>query len=135
LPASSSTADALYGTDILADPDEGYAIDVAHGGTDFATISGPALVQQALNRRVNTVAGDNLVFPEDGLPFRVGGPNSLDNAVLGRVAVERAILSDPRVAKVEKLHVTVAEDRVEIPDVRVTLADASTLRARSARAV
>lgn len=126
----ASQQEDAYGYDILSDPTEGYAIDKEHGSTDFRLVGGNALMLQAVERRVQTPVGENLVWPADGLPFQPGSTNALENQVLGRLSIRQCLRRDPRVDSVGQMTVLVDGDQLQLLDIQVKLRDSSQLRKR-----
>lgn len=128
-----SQQEDAYGTDWLMDEAEGWAIDQMHGGTDFSWVTGVANVEQAIETRVQTERGANLVFPVFGLPFKVGGVNHLESRILAELAVRQALAGDPRIKKLHDLRVSLDGDQIVIEDSNVELELRSMLRSRGPR--
>lgn len=126
----SSQQEDLFGTDLRDDPDDGIAIDFARGATDFLTVSGIDLMEQAVRRRLQTEKGTNPIHPTDGLPFQPGSTNVLENQILARVAVRETLAMDKRIKKLAGLTATVNGDTLQIADVEVILSDQSSVRSR-----
>lgn len=99
------------------------AVDTAHGSHDLETVSGVAAVLQTLGVRLRTEQGDNLTFPDLGLPRMVG------QLELGRdeFAVRQQMVADLRVDSVLQTKISRDKD-VVTQEVTVLLRGSDTPR-------
>jgi phage baseplate assembly protein W len=102
----------IYGTDLLLDRDGKLVVDETTG--DFATVSGPANLAQAIRNRFATPEGSLTWHPKygNGLFRLLGKGINNSRRMLAQVYAERAMRSDPRVASAENIVVEVAGDRI-----------------------
>jgi phage baseplate assembly protein W len=119
VPAPARRANAvpdedIFGTDLRIERDGGLAVDEATG--DWATVSGPANLRQALESRLETPMGSLIWHPRYGNPaFRlIGQGNNARRSGLARALTERSVRADPRVAKVENMKATIDGDRLAV---------------------
>lgn len=100
---AGTSAPELFGVDLQMDDGDALVLD---GTTDFALVRGPANLNQALRRRLLARRGENLAFPQWGMPALVG-----EGAVGGTAAYVAAetraqMLRDNRIRTVTRVNVT-----------------------------
>jgi len=100
---AGTSAPELFGVDLQMDDDDALVLD---GTTDLALVRGPANLNQALRRRLLARRGENLAFPQWGMPALVG-----EGAVGGTAAYVAAetraqMLRDNRIRTVTRVNVT-----------------------------
>jgi hypothetical protein len=113
-----SQAEALLGVDFererLANGQFGWSIDVAGGSTDVFKARGVPNLEQAIDGRLRTTQGENILYPRFGLPRLVGNRAFGDDIVNERYLVRRQLLDDPRIERIVSLRFFTEEDRLEI---------------------
>lgn len=115
---SESDADALiYGTDLALDQElferEGFfeiKVDTAHGAMDAEVISGVPNVVQGLEIIVETERGSTVYLPDLGIKRTVGAKGTINQLVMTSLVFREAILSDPRIEKIESASVILDGD-------------------------
>jgi hypothetical protein len=112
--------DALLGTDFErhqnANGQFGWAIDTAGGSTDVRKIKGVANLSQGLDGRLRTNQGENILYPQVGMPRQVG-TRSLEDAtetINTRYLIRRQFLADARVERLVSLQFIPENDQVKI---------------------
>lgn len=119
--APSGVADPtdIYGTDLLLQG--GQLIDDGNG--DFATVTGPDNLKQALGGRIITDPGELLFHPAYGCKVnRLKGKKG--TATLNQLAaafVAQAVRADPRVAQAQDTTATLAGDTVSVASTAVAV--------------
>ena len=88
-----------YGRD-LAITDDG---DFAVSGGDLAVVSGPNNLRQALANRLATAADKRIRIGAYGIRATIGDPLAVDSYLLG--SIERTILEDPRIDRIEDIEI------------------------------
>lgn len=107
-PSGVSTTEDPLGTDLIMT--QGRLVASATG--DFQTVSGKANLTQALNNRLGTPLNDLLFHPEygNGAFDLIGQGNNPGDALLAQTFVDQSIRSDPRVASVSDVEVSITGD-------------------------
>ena len=122
-----SQQDELFGRDLQLDAEEGIAIDTRYGAEDFLLIAGVDNVVQAIGMLVDTVRGEDVLYPTRGRSQTVGTAQGLDSELLVRIDVQETVRQDLRVKSVQGVLTERTGDSIAA-DVRATLADDTTLR-------
>jgi ABC-type transporter Mla MlaB component len=107
----------LFGRDLALDQEllevEGlldFVEDVTHDATDAEYALGVDAVTTALAISMATVQGTTTFLPDVGVVSRVGSKGVLSNVLLASLSLREAVLSDPRVAEIEKMEVVLQGD-------------------------
>jgi hypothetical protein len=113
-----SQIEALLGVDFErhqnANGQFGWAIDTAGGSTDVRKVRGVANLEQALDGRLRTTEGENILYPQFGMPRLVGNRALGDDIVNTRYLIRRQFLADRRVERVVSLRFLTDNDALEI---------------------
>jgi len=102
----SSQIDSHLGTDFELVPIPGrknrwgWQIDFAHGAVDATKVRGVDCVSQGLAARLRTTRGENILFPNVGLPRLVGGTQLGDESIEARFRARQQMMADPRVSRI-----------------------------------
>jgi hypothetical protein len=75
-------------------------MDIAGGGKDVAYVEGIENLKQAMRTRLETILGENVLYPSLGLPRIVGTGAPVVDAEIIRVLVSQAISADNRIANI-----------------------------------
>ena len=114
----SSQIDAHLGRDFelrqLSNGKYGWAIDSASGGTDVYHVQGVPNLGQNVVVRLMTEQGQNILYPNLGLPRVIGVKNLGEVLVQKEYEARNQILADPRVSKLNELQFTLNEDVLEV---------------------
>ena len=86
-----------YGRDIKIGDDGDFAVS----GGDFATVSGPNNLSQALGNRLTTAVEKRIRIGTYGIRATIGDPQAIDSYLYG--SIERTFIEDPRVDKIEEI--------------------------------
>ena len=111
--------DILYGVDIALDPTLAQErifdikIDEMHGSVDVECIRGTKNVIQGVQILIGTERGTTDFIPELGIRRTVGVRATLDLMLIASVYLREAILSDPRIVRIESSKVTLVGDVLE----------------------
>ena len=111
--------DDIYGTDQRLDPDGRLAVDAATG--DWATVSGPKNLTQALRNRLRTPLGQ-LTWHRtygNGVFRLLGKKGSAARGQLAAVFIRRAVAADTRVDRAENARADVSGDHLRCSVVAV----------------
>ncbi len=107
----------LYGRDLAIDMDLyrqksifDFKLDVAHGSLDAEIVFGIANVEQAMFVLLETEQGTTTFLPDVGLVKRVGRKGTFSNALLASISLREALLSDPRIASIDKMEIFLEKD-------------------------
>lgn len=99
-----SQAVANLGTDFeLVQQSNGrwaWEIDTRHGSTDARKISGINNLGQAIQARLRTVRGENIMFPSIGMPRLIGMSPLVDQRTEAQLRVRQQIGADPRMDRI-----------------------------------
>jgi hypothetical protein len=87
-----------YGRDIFIGEDGDFAVSVSG---DFAAISGPDNLFQAINNRLTTAVEKRIRIGVYGIRATIGDPMAIDSYLLG--SIERTINEDPRIDRIEDI--------------------------------
>jgi hypothetical protein len=128
VPTGQSQLADVFGTDLQLDADEGLAIDELHGSTDVLLISGLDNMVQAISTQVDTIQGENLIYPSLGRPADVGSALTVPQMQLAALWCKSALRADPRIKAVSSSTLTRVGDTLTIA-LDVVLRDDSTVRA------
>jgi hypothetical protein len=112
IPGESLAEDAL-GTDMELAKDGtqwGWEVDHAHGSTDARKVRGIPNMVQAIGSRFRTTRGENIMFPQLGLPRMVGLPAPHDNTAEARLRARQQLLAEPRIDRLNRFKLTVEND-------------------------
>lgn len=116
--ASYLTAEELlYGSDWAID-EEHYRrtgrfellVDTLHGALDAQIVRGVKCVVQGMHILIETPRGDTIYMPTLGVFRTVGVRGTIANLLLASLRLREAVLSDPRVEKIEKSSVVIDGD-------------------------
>jgi hypothetical protein len=118
-PATGANqVEALLGVDFereqLPNGQVGWAIDVSGGSTDARKVRGVANLSQGLDGRLRTTEGENILYPQLGMPRFVGNRALGNDVVNSRYLIRRQFLADPRVERVVSLRFGADADTLEI---------------------
>jgi len=81
-------------------------LDATKGNRDIVYVEGVENLKQAMRTRLDTELGENILFPNLGLPRVVGmGEPTIDAEIL-KVLVSQAIRGDNRIANVGSIKVS-----------------------------
>lgn len=101
--SGESQAVANLGTDFeLVQQTNGkwaWAIDSTHGSTDARKISGINNLGQAIQARLRTVRGENIMFPSIGMPRLIGMSPLVDQRTEAQLRVRQQIVADSRIER------------------------------------
>lgn len=117
---ASAVADAdIYGTDMRLGPDGDLPVDEETG--DWAVVSGPKNLTQAIRNRIATDPGELQWHPTYGCGVRrlVGKGNGPPRGMLAAAIVSRAVQTDPRISKVVDMEADVSGDALRVSGVAV----------------
>ncbi|MGH8035821.1 MAG: LysM peptidoglycan-binding domain-containing protein, partial [Lysobacterales bacterium] len=93
----------------------GWRINTAGGSVDVLKVRGVDNLAQGLDGRLHTTQGENILYPQFGLPRGVGGRSlESEEEVSSRFQIRQQLLADARVEQVVSLRFTPIEDRLEI---------------------
>jgi hypothetical protein len=85
-----------YGRDISIGEDGDFEISMSE---DFAVVSGPDNLLQAINNRLTTAVEKRIRIGVYGIRATIGDPVAIDSYLLG--SIERTIKEDPRIERIE----------------------------------
>jgi hypothetical protein len=74
----------------------GWAIDEAHGSEDARLVSRMANYKQALESRMRTVQGEDVLNPSVGIPRLVGAKQMGDTGSEAILRIRQQVMADPR---------------------------------------
>jgi hypothetical protein len=100
---AGTSAPELFGVDLQMDDSDALVLD---GTTDFALVRGPANLNQALRRRLLARRGENLAFPQWGMPALVGEGAIGGTAAYVAAETRAQMLRDNRIRTVTRVTVT-----------------------------
>jgi len=100
-----------FGTDIKVDADGNLVLSESN---DFALISGPENVVQAVNLLVNTLVGSMIKQSTYGILNQAGRAASPMAARYTKLSLTSALLADPRISYVNNLQVSLVADAMTI---------------------
>lgn len=119
--ASTRTAvspdEALYGRDIALDPEVlrvenrfEWMIDEAHGSQSEATVSGLPNVVQGTQISIGIERGACAYIPDLGIRRSAGEKGTLQSVLLASLNLRAAMLSDPRIERIDSVRVVLDGD-------------------------
>jgi len=115
-PLGESQAEQHLGTDFLlikTGKDKwGWKTDTAHGATDVEKVSGFANLGQALETRMHTVQGENILYPRVGLPRLEGVMQMKDTRGETALRVHQQLTADPRIQQLISFNLKVVDDAI-----------------------
>ena len=118
VPFGQSQSEVHLGTDLelvkLTNGQHGWAEDVAHGATDARQVYGLNNLAQAINSRLITEQGQNILYPRVGLPRLIGVRQLSDTRSEANLRIRQQLLADPRIEKVIKYVFTLNQDALEV---------------------
>ncbi len=117
--ASAVAEDDIYGTDMLLDADGELSVDPETG--DWAVISGPANLAQALRNRLTTKLRELIWHPTygNGVFRLIGRGGNAPRNQLAAAHVSRAARRDPRVANLRNVRAEIEGDQLRVSAVAV----------------
>jgi len=90
----------------------GWAIDTAHGSVDGQIVGGVDNLGQAIETRLRTTRGENILYPGVGLPRLIGSSPRSDTRGEVALRVRQQILADPRVESLVAYSLRIVADQV-----------------------
>ena len=114
----ASQIDDLLGVDFerirIGKNSFGWEIDPASGGTDVRKVRGIANLGQGLEGRLRTIQGENILYPNFGIPRLIGGRNDGADVVNAKYNARQQVLADLRVESVGTLQFVQDKDSLSI---------------------
>lgn len=92
----------------------GWVVDADHGSVDCQKLSGIDNLGQGLQSRLRTVRGEDILFPDLGLPRLVGQSQFLDPLAEARFRTRQQILADPRIERLISFEFSVVQDELNL---------------------
>lgn len=111
--------EALYGVDFALDRTilarDGVfdlSVETMRGGFDFEVSTGIANVVQGTEITINTERGTTQFIPDLGIRRNVGTKGTLQHVLLSSIVLREALLSDPRVSRIDSSRVVLDGDQL-----------------------